>query len=279
MALNPNLNWRQMAIPGMESQSHPWAGRLAQGLGLHFETVARGDGRHHPDEHGLFAYRMGRDDPKGGQTQAELQWIGGPRGGDFPTKHLHYPGHVEWAGNSSSEIANAEQRKPLYPGLAKDVFHAAHTFDFGQDTVPVHSPIRTDEGYAFSQKVMPHLAPPDARDIDPGLSGDSPAYDWEMRRMADARHAWQPPVGLHPYEQQQQKASDERRASRHQEIPGQMSLFEERSGRPTSGRSGIARRSFDAARKHGIATGQLPKGYTGRVPSSVRESFEASRGG
>jgi hypothetical protein len=170
-ALSPN----QFALPGMEHLAHPLAGHVA--AGVHFTM------EHPHGEHELTA----RSASGGGL--GSLAWAG-----------KHGPG-AQYPGEISTVVRHpATPKKDFRPGLMTDLYKAGHQLNMGQDTVPVHSPTRTEAGEAWSKKV----------------GGPRPErHDW----------AWRPPAGIHPFEQrniQPQQFKTE----------GQMHLFLNRPNKP-----------------------------------------------
>jgi hypothetical protein len=148
-ALNPeqfaetaqNIHPHQLAIPGTEHLSHPWAGPLSQGYMLDY---ARSKHEHH-----LSAVDVSH--PKYPHTAAELNWL---------TKKATHPGEVSWVENIDRDPDIPEEKHdPRAKGLAGALFHSAHHWNFGQDTVPIHSPLRSDAGERFASKVRPDLKP------------------------------------------------------------------------------------------------------------------------
>jgi len=213
-----NINLNQFALPGMEEHAHPGARHLAKGV--HFGTTTdyiHGDGENwratrQPYTHTLYATN------KQGHMVGQLHWAG--QGQDRPPgsrsgSGKHYPGEITWVKSqralTKSNPTGAEYvptkggnwRKAPNPhkGLMTDMFHMAHGMQFGQSTVPVHSPDRTREGEAWATKVGPEHLTPKRYDDD-----------------------WRPPVGLHPFEHQARQAIEDHLAKRSR-TPGQQHLF------------------------------------------------------
>jgi hypothetical protein len=143
------LNPHQFALPGMEHLAHPLAEHLSKGYTFDFETEKLkgppGQSWHH---HALNARAPGRDHNPEHMSAARLEWTGSK------DEQSDYPGHIEWAGNQDTRAGT----RPESRGLARALFKAGHEMDFGQTTVPVHSPTRTHEGDKFAAKTnMPEL--------------------------------------------------------------------------------------------------------------------------
>jgi hypothetical protein len=133
--ISPN----QLAIPGMEEHAHPFAKHLARGFMLQYDK--------HPTGHTLSAWDV--SDPKWPSEAASLDWAG---------SGAHHPGEVEMVTNYQAggrETHGAGTAK----GLAGALFHSAHYWNFGQSTLPIHSPVRTDAGEHFATKTRPDLKP------------------------------------------------------------------------------------------------------------------------
>lgn len=175
--ISPN----QLAIPGMEEHAHPFATHLARGYQLDLERS--------PEEHHLAAVDVSH--PKYPTVHAELSWA-------KENKKGYEPGEVTMVENMAS-TGYGQHRVAAAKGLAGALFHSAHYWNFGQSTVPIHSPERTLAGEHFASKVRPDLKP----DVW-NLSGES--HDKEVR--APGKPDWAPPEwpgvpeDFHPYEQQ-----------------------------------------------------------------------------
>lgn len=129
----------QLAIPGMEHMAHPWAEHLKRGFMLQFDT--------HGGTHTLSAWDV--SDPKWPSEAANLDWA---------RAHRTHPGEIDHVINYQAggrETHGAGVAK----GLAGALLHSAHYWDFGQETVPIHSPVRTDAGEHFASKYRPDLKP------------------------------------------------------------------------------------------------------------------------
>lgn len=136
-------NPHQMALPGMESMSHPWAEHLSRGYMLsHFKS------RH---EHHIQAEDV--SDPDWPHTAASLDWKGSKKDLKYaePGEGPHIPGEISMVENQAGTLRSR--------GLAGAMMRSAHHFNFGQETVPIHSPVRSDQGESFSNRVMPELKP------------------------------------------------------------------------------------------------------------------------
>lgn len=207
--LSRTLNPDQLAIPGLESLSHPFAVPLSQGLVLrHGNTY----GEHHLgayDPNRLAEIADEREEENRRRADPIYAELGLPRplAGPYDTGERgriewqdrasselsgHYPGYVNWAGNSGGQpnyLGQYSAGTTRYPGLAGHIFESAHAFDFGQDTVPIHSTDRTPYGDAFAQRTHPELAPPNER----------PSSDYYSPNYGD----WEPPLGIQPFERAQ----------------------------------------------------------------------------
>jgi hypothetical protein len=172
----------QLAIPGMEEHAHPWAGPAARGYMLDLE--------HSPNEHHLAAVDVSH--PKYPTSSAELSWAKeGAKG--------YEPGEVTMVENFSTGGRGVVPHDPRAKGLAGALFHSAHYWNFGQSTVPVHSPERTYAGERFANKVRPDLKPDVWHLTGEGHSKEVRAPgkpDWASPEWPDK------PDDLHPFEQQ-----------------------------------------------------------------------------
>jgi len=172
-----NINVNQFALPGMEEHAHPGARHLKSGVMFHHETTAGRDiedpSFHNPGEHRhwLFAHRMGAAfDPSKhiGNALGHIQWAG------EHDQHSFYPGEIQYI----ERQYGGEHRR----GLMTDLYKMGHEVNFGQSTVPTHSPTRTPEGERWSKNVG-------------GPRPERKDYDWK------------PPEGIHPYEQRNLQTS------------------------------------------------------------------------
>jgi hypothetical protein len=175
----------QLALPGMEHLAHPWAGPLSRGYMLGFESSA--------SEHHLRAVDVSH--PKYPTEAAELDW---------KRKKSQHPGEVAMVINlqGSYGVDKAERARGLAPAL----FHSAHYFNFGQETVPIHSPLRSEEGEHFANKVRPDLKPDVWHNYVTGV---------EQRQAGKPRGepaAWEGVhYGLHPFERAEQAKQEQTR--------------------------------------------------------------------
>jgi hypothetical protein len=204
----------QLAIPGMEEHAHPFATHVARGYMLDFNSSRY--------QHHLAAVDVSH--PKYPTVAAELDWTR-PKDADYE------PGEVAMVENFQRGHHAIGKQEPRAKGLAGALFHSAHYWDFGQETVPIHSPNRTDEGEHFSQKVRPDLRP-DVR------------YDSAGRGRGDIIPEGKPPnegpiwpnVGpqFHPFQREkaaaQQAESAKARASVAAKASGQGQLFYRKKG-------------------------------------------------
>jgi hypothetical protein len=162
----------QQALPGMEEHAHPWAGPLSRGYMLHW---------HGGREHELQAVEPDHD-PRRDNPEASLSW---------DTQHGTHPGEVSYVTNPAGR--HSERGR----GLAGALFHSAHHFNFGQSTVPIHSPVLTDAGEHFASKVRPELRPHifwnTAKNSMTSFSGE---------RSSETEPKWNLPEDFHPYQQE-----------------------------------------------------------------------------
>lgn len=176
----------QLAIPGMEHMSHPWAKHLARGFMLDFSSS-----RH---THTLRAMDVEGSDPRYGPDEAaELNW---------ERAHSHVPGEISHVVNYQAggrEIHGTGVAK----GLAGALLKSAHHWNFGQETLPIHSPLRTAAGEHFATKYRPDLKPDVLRPADRGGS--------HVERRVRDKPEWEEPewpnVGerFHPFQQEVEK--------------------------------------------------------------------------
>jgi len=190
-----NINLNQFALPGMEEHAHPGARHLAKGVSFHTShdfTYNTPPGeeekwRQYRQPHSHMMYASGQH----GETLGELHWAGS--GQQRKSEHSgHYPGEITWVqskrpltkNNPTGAIyeptksGNWRKARNPHKGLMTDMLKMAHGMNFGQSTVPVHSPDRTREGEEWATKVGPEHLTPKRFDFD-----------------------WRPPAGTHPYEQ------------------------------------------------------------------------------
>lgn len=195
--MNQNLNINQFALPGMEKLAHPGAPYLAKGISFthqeekgsyDFGDMAPGAKQPiHYHSHYLYAHKMGdRFNPAAhhGNALGFIQWAGAEATHEQGT---HYPGEIEYV-----------ERNPSTPerhrGMMSALYNMGHQMSFGQTTVPTHSPTRTPEGEAWSEKV----------------GGPRPER---------GDYKWKPPAGIHPYEQQARDSVDEHIARKNKMHP------------------------------------------------------------
>jgi hypothetical protein len=161
-----------MALPGMEQHAHPWAGMLAKGMKLGYT--------HETD---LGSHRLSAHDDH--EEYGELNWADRTGGtGNSRETPVFHPGEVQWVENHGGPA-----------GTAKALFRSGHAFDFGQDTLPLHSQNRSMHGDKFAASTMPELKP---------ISDHGPAR-------------YNLPENFHPFEQ---KAAERQRARAKPTKPG-----------------------------------------------------------
>jgi len=170
----------------MEHMSHPWAKHLARGFMLDFSSS-----RH---THTLRAMDVEGSDPRYGPDEAaELNW---------ERAHSHVPGEISHVVNYQAggrEIHGTGVAK----GLAGALLKSAHHWNFGQETLPIHSPLRTAAGEHFATKYRPDLKPDVLRPADRGGS--------HVERRVRDKPEWEEPewpnVGerFHPFQQEVEK--------------------------------------------------------------------------
>jgi hypothetical protein len=184
--LHPAQFANQMALPGMEEHAHPWAGPLSKGYMLQHVSDHTASGPRH---------QLQAVDPKWpGSPDAYLEW-GGHNANDQVEGEIHM-------------IQNHVPRSEAGRGLGGALMRSAHHFDFGQDTVPVHSMNRTPDGKAFSDRVMPELKPTVWRNLHTQET-TSEATGQRLRPSEALNVSWPGVHGeLHPY--QQRKAARDR---------------------------------------------------------------------
>jgi len=187
--ISPN----QLAIPGMEEHAHPFATHLARGYQLDLERSEH--------EHHLAAVDVSH--PKYPSVHAELSWAKENDPG-------HVPGEVTMVENMATQsYTGAKQPEEIQRarGLGGALFHSAHYWNFGQSTVPIHSPERTQAGEHFASKVRPDLKP-DVWHVSRGVSGTEAGPRGEREIRAPGKPDWAPaewpgvPEDFHPFEQQ-----------------------------------------------------------------------------
>lgn len=138
---------------------------------------------HH--RHTLYAHNMGSQfdpDRHHGNALGWMEWAGQHE------PNAQYPGEIQMVERGYGMDRPAK-------GLMTDLYRIGHEVNMGQSTVPLHSPNRTPEGEAWSAKV----------------GGPRP-------RLNDFR--WQPPAGIHPYEQKLQKAQFHEQPGTQPTLPG-----------------------------------------------------------
>lgn len=180
----------QLALPGMEKMSHPWAEHLSRGLTLAHEYDP------HEDFHVLQAQHDISSGARTGGTgdhgvYGELIWKGHRQAEGAPNRN-YAPGEITWVenvGRHPSMPAGVQERSR---GIAGAMMRSAHHFDIGQTTLPLHSAARTEFGDNFADKVMPELKPVGRM---PFSKGHKPIYDTRPE---------------HPYEIQERMESTER---------------------------------------------------------------------
>jgi hypothetical protein len=193
-----------MALPGMEHMAHPWAEHLSRGFMLQFSSSR--------SEHHLTA--MDVSDPKWGpQEAASLDWA---------KSHKDVPGEIKMVMNYQAG-GKETHGQGVAKGLAGALMHSAHHWDFGQETLPIHSHVRTEAGEHFATKTRPDLKP------DAWSNLDKPGARYRTKGKASHAPVEWPNVGpeFHPF--QQKKAEAERTAAANMTKPkkakGQGTLF------------------------------------------------------
>jgi hypothetical protein len=209
-ALNPEqfagtkreINPHQLALPGMEHLAHPWAGPIAHGYML--------DMQQSPHEHHLAAVDVSH--PKYPSVAAELSWA---------RKGSGTPGEVTMVENLAT--GHTKEGDARARGLAGALFHSAHYWNFGQETVPIHSPERSEAGERFSNRVRP--------DLKPDVWAN---YRTEEVHAPLGKPAHEPPIwenvhyGFHPYQREelaQRAAADKKRKAKLKPKSAQGKLF------------------------------------------------------
>lgn len=206
-----HIHPHQQALPGMEHLSHPWAGPLSKGYMLSYS--------HSRHEHHLTAVDV--SDPDQHEEAAELSWT---------KQRTKVPGEVALVTNFHRDPYSPEEhRSPRAKGLAGALFHSAHRWNFGQDTVPIHSETRSESGEHFASTVRPDLKPDVWANYQSGRTTRAPG------KPRDEEPKWPGIKGpIHPFEHEEA----ERRT---QEIvkglkartdlnPAQGTLFHDRRG-------------------------------------------------
>lgn len=176
-AKHEGVSMNQMALPGMEEHAHPGASTLAQGY--RFE---HSQGRSSNSRNGGVMRHTLSAVPDGGHSQwdgvSDLTWAS--------SHHPYtYPGEIEGV------FTNKDHQRR---GLARSLFRVAREMDFGQDTVPVHSPDRSPQGQKWSSAVggpRPPRGVPVAYRI--------PYSDDRTGPMKSSRR-WDLPEGIHPFQ-------------------------------------------------------------------------------
>lgn len=148
--LNPN----QFALPGMEEHAHAGAKHLAQGYRFEMETAHKVKPSRTDHTHELRA--VAHD----GRLASRLEWSGSEDDyGSYPgeigsVKSYAYDdvfgGEVDRRARSLEGVTSHKGR-----GLASALFEMGHDPNVytGNDTVPLHSPVRTSDGYNWSDSV------------------------------------------------------------------------------------------------------------------------------
>lgn len=191
----------------MEEHAHPFATHAARGYMLKYFT-----NEHSHQLQAIIPGKNFRDDP-----DAHLTWESQkPRGGERD----HAPGEVEM-------IENMARGTKQGSGLGPALFHSAHHFDFGQTTVPIHSPIRTQAGQHFAATTRPELRP-DIWFNASARMGQGQFENLEGERTNKINPEWNLPSDFHPY--QQKKIASERELAqkmraKNRKPRGQGSLF------------------------------------------------------
>lgn len=176
------VNINQQALPGMEEHAHAGARLLAKGWKLEGRTEWD-DGQ--PYTHELIAHPP--QAPGDYKVHARLEWAG-------RYAHKEYPGEIQMV------EAYGEAKGHGAPQALYEMAHDPNVFT-GDETVPLHSPVRTNDGYAWSKRVG-------------GFDPDEHNYeDWEH---------------LHPYRQREEALRLAKRKERGMPaIPGQERLSDE----------------------------------------------------
>jgi hypothetical protein len=167
-----------------------------------------------PHEYHLAAVDVSH--PKYPTSAAELSWSKeGAKG--------YAPGEVTMVEN----YATGEVDNPRARGLAGALFHAAHHWNLGQSTVPIHSTERSMAGERFANRVRPDLKP----DVW-NLTGTS--REVEQMQKPTNKPPGEPAIwegvhyGLHPFQQEElakRAAADKKRSSRLKSRSPQGRLF------------------------------------------------------
>jgi len=169
----------------MEKMAHPWAEHLARGYTLQYGASQ--------SQHHLEAWNT--DNPHWPEKVATLDWQKrrGPHG---PAAH---PGEI-------AMVENYAAGTPRGRGLAGALMRSAHHFNFGQDTVPIHSPTRSFEGEEFASKTMPELKPDVWNNYINNERTTAPGKPFgEAAKWPDM------PANIHPFQKVEQAQVDERR--------------------------------------------------------------------
>lgn len=135
-----NISPNQFAIPGMEEHAHAGARHLAQGYRFGFGRAKDGYRKPREDAWSMEAHHEdvpAWSDP--GSAVSDITWA------DKKATGAAYPGEIEYVTTSLT--------KHKGKGLPSAMFKMANTLNMGQDTIPVHSPVRTPEGLGWSNKV------------------------------------------------------------------------------------------------------------------------------
>jgi hypothetical protein len=194
----------------MEQHAHPWAHHLSKGYMLQYQTTHT--------SHQLQAVDTEEKDPEEDRA-AHLTWASKTPKQTAGGAPKFAPGEVEMIANESFNKRGA--------GLGSALFNSAHHWNFGQTTVPIHSPIRTKAGQAFATKTRPDLKP----DIwfnafAPGNEGRFETNEGEPTKKYEP--TWDLPEGFHPYQREQiakQQAAAQKMKKPAKKPKGQGTLF------------------------------------------------------
>jgi hypothetical protein len=125
---------------------------------------------------------------------------------DWSRKKSDVPGEVMMVGNYQRGDRFGEEKQERAKGLAGALFHSAHYWNFGQETVPIHSPERSDAGEHFAKKVRPDLKPDVWHNYQTG---------GETAPAGKPRHEgpiWENvSYGFHPFQREEQAQAEESR--------------------------------------------------------------------
>lgn len=198
----------QLAIPGMEHMAHPWAEHLSRGWMLQYHSTET--------SHQLQAVEPGWEHA----PEAHLTWASKtPKTSANAGTPRYAPGEIEMVENEGV----ARHGK----GLAGALLHSAHHFNFGQTTLPIHSPERTTAGNVFASRHRPDLRP----DIWFNMRAREGRGQFETlagERTNKYEPDWNLPENFHPYQQQKaakEQALAQRMRAKNRKPRGQGSLF------------------------------------------------------